>query len=117
MNTRLQVEHPVTEMVTGVDLVAEQLRVAAGEPLRFTQSALRIDGHAIEYRIYAESPARGFAPTTGRIVEMALPDMAPVCASIAGVAKGQTVTAAFDPMLAKAHRPWPRPRGGESTRL
>ena len=100
MNTRLQVEHPVTEMVTGIDLVAEQLRVAAGEPLRFTQSSLRIDGHAIEYRIYAESPSRGFAPTTGRIVEMALPD-GPGVRVDCGVAKGQTVTAAFDPMLAK----------------
>ena len=100
MNTRLQVEHPVTEMVTGIDLVAEQLRVAAGEPLSFTQSSLRIDGHAIEYRIYAESPARGFAPTTGRIVEMALPD-GPGVRIDCGVAQGQTVTAAFDPMLAK----------------
>ena len=100
MNTRLQVEHPVTEMVTGVDLVAEQLRVAAGEPLRLTQSLLRIDGHAIEYRIYAESPSRGFAPTTGRIVEMALPH-GPGIRVDCGVAKGQTVTAAFDPMLAK----------------
>ena len=101
MNTRLQVEHPVTEMITGIDLVAEQLRVAAGEPLRFTQSALRIDGHAIEYRIYAESPARGFVPTTGRIVEMALPDVGPGVRVDTGITKGQVVTAAFDPMLAK----------------
>jgi acetyl-CoA/propionyl-CoA carboxylase, biotin carboxylase, biotin carboxyl carrier protein len=101
MNTRLQVEHPVTEMITGIDLVAEQLRVAAGEPLRFTQAALRINGHAIEYRIYAESPARGFVPTTGRIVEMALPDDGPGVRVDAGVAKGQVITAAFDPMLAK----------------
>ncbi len=100
MNTRLQVEHPVTEMVTGIDLVAEQLRIAAGAPLRFTQASLRIDGHAIEYRIYAESPSRGFAPTTGRIVEMALPH-GPGVRVDCGVAKGQTVTAAFDPMLAK----------------
>jgi acetyl-CoA/propionyl-CoA carboxylase, biotin carboxylase, biotin carboxyl carrier protein len=101
MNTRLQVEHPVTEMITGVDLVAEQLRIAAGEPLRFAQSALRIDGHAIEYRIYAESPARGFVPTTGRILEIALPDDGSGVRIDAGVAKGQAVTAAFDPMLAK----------------
>jgi propionyl-CoA carboxylase alpha chain/3-methylcrotonyl-CoA carboxylase alpha subunit/acetyl-CoA/propionyl-CoA carboxylase biotin carboxyl carrier protein len=100
MNTRLQVEHPVTEMVTGIDLVAEQLRVAAGEPLRFAQSELRIDGHAIEYRIYAESPSRGFVPTTGRIVKMVLPD-GPGVRIDCGVAQGQTVTAAFDPMLAK----------------
>ena len=101
MNTRLQVEHPVTEMITGVDLVAEQLRVAAGEPLRFAQSALRIDGHAIEYRIYAESPVRGFVPTTGRIVEMALPEPGPGVRVDTGISKGQVVTAAFDPMLAK----------------
>jgi acetyl-CoA/propionyl-CoA carboxylase, biotin carboxylase, biotin carboxyl carrier protein len=101
MNTRLQVEHPVTEMITGIDLVAEQLRVAAGEPLGFAQSALQIDGHAIEYRIYAESPARGFVPTTGRIVEMALPDTGPGVRVDTGISKGQVVTAAFDPMLAK----------------
>jgi acetyl-CoA/propionyl-CoA carboxylase, biotin carboxylase, biotin carboxyl carrier protein len=101
MNTRLQVEHPATEMITGIDLVAEQLRIAAGQPLRFAQSDLRIGGHAIEYRIYAESPARGFVPTTGRIVEMALPDDGPGVRVDCGVAKGQVVTAAFDPMLAK----------------
>ncbi len=100
MNTRLQVEHPVTEMVTGIDLVAEQLSVAAGERLRFAQSAMRIDGHAIEYRIYAESPSRSFAPTTGRIIKMSLPD-GPGVRIDCGVAQGQTVTAAFDPMLAK----------------
>jgi len=100
MNTRLQVEHPVTEMVTGIDLVAEQLRIAAGERLRFTQSSLRLDGHALEYRIYAESPARGFVPTTGRIVKMQMPD-GPGVRTDCGVVEGQTVTAAFDPMLAK----------------
>ena len=100
MNTRLQVEHPVTEMITHLDLVAEQLRVAAGERLCFTQSSLHIDGHAIEYRIYAESPARGYVPTTGRIVKMSLPD-GPGVRTDCGVAQGQTVTAAFDPMLAK----------------
>jgi len=100
MNTRLQVEHPVTEMVTGIDLVAEQLHIAAGAPLRFDQAALRIDGHAIEYRIYAESPARGFVPTTGRIIKMSLPKGAGMRIDC-GVAQGQTVTAAFDPMLAK----------------
>jgi len=101
MNTRLQVEHPVTEMITGIDLVAEQLRVAAGEPLRLAQSDLSIDGHAVEYRIYAESPARGFVPTTGRIIEVELLDDGPGVRLDSGVAKGQTITAAFDPMLAK----------------
>ncbi|HLN11353.1 MAG TPA: biotin carboxylase N-terminal domain-containing protein [Xanthobacteraceae bacterium] len=100
MNTRLQVEHPVTEMVTGIDLVREQLRIAAGEPLGYDQSAIRIDGHAIELRIYAESPARGFAPTTGRVLALRLPQ-GPQVRVDCGVAPGQWVTAAFDPMLAK----------------
>jgi acetyl/propionyl-CoA carboxylase alpha subunit len=100
MNTRLQVEHPVTEMITGVDLVAEQLLIAAGETLRFRQEQLKIAGHAIEYRVYAESPGLGFTPTTGRIIELALPEGEGVRVDC-GIAKGQTVTAAFDPMLAK----------------
>jgi propionyl-CoA carboxylase alpha chain/3-methylcrotonyl-CoA carboxylase alpha subunit/acetyl-CoA/propionyl-CoA carboxylase biotin carboxyl carrier protein len=98
MNTRLQVEHPVTEMVTGIDLVREQLRVAAGESLGFTQSDIRVDGHAIEFRIYAESPARGFVPTTGPILKLRLPEGVRVDS---GITEGAAVTAAFDPMLAK----------------
>jgi len=100
MNTRLQVEHPVTEMVTGIDLVREQLRVAAGEPLGYAQSDIRLEGHAIECRIYAESPARGFTPTTGRVLMLRPPHMPNVRLDM-GIAEGQAVTAAFDPMLAK----------------
>ena len=100
MNTRLQVEHPVTEMVTGIDLVAEQLRIAAGEQLSFKQSDIKSIGHAIEVRIYAESPARGFAPTTGRVLRLRAPRGEGVRFD-SGVAEGQRVTAAFDPMLAK----------------
>jgi acetyl-CoA/propionyl-CoA carboxylase, biotin carboxylase, biotin carboxyl carrier protein len=98
MNTRLQVEHPVTEMVTGMDLVREQLRVAAGESLGYTQADVAPSGHAIEFRIYAEDPARGFVPTTGPILALRLPEDARIDS---GIAEGQEVTVAFDPMLAK----------------
>ncbi|MCY1254268.1 Acetyl-/propionyl-coenzyme A carboxylase alpha chain [compost metagenome] len=100
MNTRLQVEHPVTEEITGVDLVREQLRVAAGEPLGYGQSDVKVSGHAIECRIYAEDAGRGFTPTTGRILLMHAPAGHGVRLD-SGVAEGQEVTAAFDPMLAK----------------
>ncbi|WP_342642949.1 acetyl-CoA carboxylase biotin carboxylase subunit [Rhodoligotrophos ferricapiens] len=100
MNTRLQVEHPVTEMITGVDLVAEQLRVAAGNPLPFTQEEITARGHAIEYRIYAESPARGFTPTTGKVLRLAMPEGEGIRID-SGIREGQAVTSAFDPMLAK----------------
>jgi acetyl-CoA/propionyl-CoA carboxylase biotin carboxyl carrier protein len=98
MNTRLQVEHPVTEMITGLDLVEQQLRIAAGMPLPFEQSDVRRSGHAIEARIYAEDPARDFAPTTGRVVRLRLPRDARFDS---GIAEGSRVTPAFDPMLAK----------------
>ena len=68
MNTRLQVEHPVTELITGVDLVEQMIRVAAGEKLALTQDDVKLDGWAVESRIYAEDPERGFLPSTGRLV-------------------------------------------------
>jgi acetyl-CoA carboxylase, biotin carboxylase subunit len=74
MNTRIQVEHPVTEMITGVDLVAQQLRIARGEPLSYQQSDIRFSGHAIECRINAESPQHGFRPCPGRIAAWQAPD-------------------------------------------
>jgi acetyl/propionyl-CoA carboxylase alpha subunit len=100
MNTRLQVEHPVTEMITGKDLVLEQLRVAAGEKLGYTQDQVRAEGHSIEFRIYAEDPARGYAPTTGPVLMLRAPEGEGVRID-SGIVQGQDITAAFDPMLAK----------------
>jgi acetyl/propionyl-CoA carboxylase alpha subunit len=100
MNTRLQVEHPVTEVVTGVDLVREQLRVAAGERLSFAQQDVQVSGHAIEFRLYAESPARGFTPTTGKALALRWPETPGVRVD-SGILQGQAITSAFDPMLAK----------------
>ena len=115
MNTRLQVEHPVTEMITGFDLVEWQLRVADGEPLPVAQSALSIDGHSIEARIYAENPDKGFLPSTGRLKHLAMPPAAQFTVHAggqvpgtkarvridAGVREGDEITPHYDPMIAK----------------
>ena len=106
VNTRLQVEHPVTEEVTGIDLVREQLRVAAGEPLGYGQEDVSLMGHAIEARLYAEDPAAGFLPAVGTLAALA-PPAAPAVRWDSGVEAGSVVGLDFDPMLAKviAHAP------------
>lgn len=99
MNTRLQVEHPVTEEITGIDLVEWQLRIASGEPLPVPQEALSINGHAIEARLYAEDPAKGFLPSVGRLDQMLLDDT--VARTDTGVARGDEISPFYDPMIAK----------------
>ena len=100
MNTRLQVEHPVTEQVTGLDLVRAQLLVASGEPLPWTQAQIAQRGHAIEARVYAEDPAQGFLPQAGRLSVYRAPNIPGVRVD-SGVAEGSEISVYYDPMLAK----------------
>jgi len=101
MNTRLQVEHPVTEMITGQDLVEWQLRVASGEPLPLRQDQLAIHGHALEARIYAEDASKGFLPSTGRLIHLAPPAESLNVRVDTGIEQGDEITPFYDPMIAK----------------
>lgn len=100
MNTRLQVEHPVTEMITGVDLVKEQIRIAANQPISFKQEDIRINGHAIEVRVYAEDPMNQFLPDIGRLIEYIVPVGDGIRVDD-GFEKGMDIPVYYDPMIAK----------------
>ena len=116
MNTRLQVEHPVTELITGLDLVEQMIRIAAGEPLAFGQDDLAIKGWAMESRIYAEDPYRGFLPSIGRLVRYQPPAEGErdgrVVRNDAGVREGDEISMFYDPMIAKLATWAPDPRRG-----
>ncbi|MCH8111797.1 MAG: acetyl/propionyl/methylcrotonyl-CoA carboxylase subunit alpha [Proteobacteria bacterium] len=101
MNARLQVEHPVTEMVTGLDLVEQMIRIAAGEPLSLTQENVQLNGWAIESRLYAEDPARGFLPSAGRIVHYRAPPQDDHVRVDSGVTEGDEISLFYDPLIAK----------------
>ena len=106
MNTRLQVEHPVTECITGLDLVELMIRVAAGEPLPLTQEQVQLNGHAIETRVYAEDPYRGFLPSIGRLSRCQPPEAGPdeegrLIRIDTGVVEGAEISMFYDPMIAK----------------
>ena len=100
MNTRIQVEHAITEAVTSIDIVVGMIEIAAGEPLKIAQSELEIRGHAIEARIYAENPDRGFIPSPG-LISVYRPPAGPGVRVDAGVEQGTRVTTHYDPLIAK----------------
>jgi 3-methylcrotonyl-CoA carboxylase alpha subunit len=116
MNTRLQVEHPVTEMIAGLDLVEWQLRIASGEKLPESQGELQRYGHAIEVRLYAEDPARGFLPATGRIAHLTWPSAASNLRIDSGVRAGDVISTHYDPMIAKVIA-WGEDRATTAQRL
>lgn len=101
MNTRLQVEHPITEMITGQDLVDWQLSVAAGNPLPLSQDQLAIRGHAFEARVYAENPQSNFLPGTGKLIHLSTPNPSTNVRIDTGVRQGDEVSVYYDPMIAK----------------
>jgi 3-methylcrotonyl-CoA carboxylase alpha subunit len=116
MNTRLQVEHPVTEMITGLDLVEWQLRVASGERLPLAQADIHRDGHAVEARLYAEDPERGFLPSTGRLHRLRFPESLQNVRVDSGVREGDEVSVHYDPMIAKVIA-WDHDRAAALARL
>lgn len=104
MNTRLQVEHPITEEITGIDLVEQQLRIASGHKLEFSQKDVEINGHSLEYRVYAEDPARKFLPSIGFLKKYMEPDTSNVDEYIridTGVEEGSEISMYYDPMISK----------------
>lgn len=115
MNTRLQVEHPVTEMISGLDLVKEQINVAAGEKLSFDQGDLKINGHSIEARIYAEDPENNFLPSTGKLLEFQIPS-GPGIRIDTGFSRGSLISLYYDPLIAKLSA-WGRTRQEALERL
>lgn len=115
MNTRLQVEHPVTELTTGIDLVKEQIRIAAGEKLSINQDTVAISGHALECRIYAEDPLNNFYPSTGRIKHLHMP-AGPGIRHDSGVFEGAEISVYYDPLIAKLVA-WGRDRGEAIARM
>jgi len=116
MNTRLQVEHPVTELVTGLDLVVEQVRIASGEPLRHRQDEIHLRGHAIEARVYAEDPERGFLPSPGVVLALREPTDRPGVRVDSGLQIGAVIGTRYDPMLSKVIA-WGPDRGVALARL
>lgn len=115
MNTRLQVEHPVTELITGIDLVKEQIYIASGRELSFSQEEISIKGHAIESRIYAEDPENNFLPAAGKLIEFDLP-AGPGIRADAGFSSGSDISVYYDPLMAKLIS-WSQDRRGAISRM